>query len=246
LGVLFLTLGGIAFAVLHARAKRNKFFGRKIMKTRSYNRLSKVMWTLAIGAMTAVFAGAAPAQDHQDRMDMSPDDSAVHMKEAQMLINTLSEEKTEINALAVQAMKFKQMGGSRNMKIASLLNRMIRDHKAGGPKLMMLIKKHGGDPMSAKILKAPVLGSEMEMLHADMADHMKAEMTSQMRHNMTGDRAVKTAMHKRAGVARKHMMWMKKYHKMSDCPMCADMMKGMKMKGDMKMKDDMEMSGDVG
>jgi len=211
------------------------------MKTHGYNRLSKVMWTLAIGA-TTVFAGAAVAQDDMD-MDMDGNavantatssgmsgKSAMHMKEAQMLIATLSEEKTEINALAVQAMKFKQMGGNRNMKIVSMLNRMIRDHKAAGPKLMALIKKHGGDPMDAKILKAPVLGNEMQMLHADMEDHMKAEMTSQMRHRMTSDRAVKTAMHKRAGIARKHMTWMKKYHSMNDCPMCAGMMKG-----DMKM-----------
>jgi hypothetical protein len=101
---------------------------------------------------------------------------------------------------------------------------MIRDHKAASPTIVSLIRRNGGDPAAARILKAPVLGSQMQMLHADMMDHMKAESTSQMRYTATDSSAVKTLMKKRAGIARKHMAWMHPYHNARNCPQCAQMM----------------------
>lgn len=156
-------------------------------------------------------------------------------KNAAMLIQTLSEEKTEINALSAQQAQFRKMSGAENMKIARLWGGWIREHKAAGPKLMQLIKANGGDPMQAKILKAPPLGDKMKMLHATHVDHAAAVMTSQMRFSMTSSSAIKMAMRKRATLARKHMRQMTPYHNEMNCPMCAAMMKNGKMDHSMGM-----------
>ena len=76
----------------------------------------------------------------------------------------LSEEFTEIHALAAQQMKFRQMGDEESTEIARMYGRWIREHKAGLPMLARLIRLHGADPATAKELKAPVLGTKMEML----------------------------------------------------------------------------------
>lgn len=138
------------------------------------------------------------------------------MKNAAMLIQTLSEEKTEIAALAAQQARFRQMGGRENMRLATMWGRWIAEHKAGGPMFMRLIKQNGGDPMAAKVLKAPVLGTREQMLDATHKDHQAAVMTSQMRHGMTGSPAIMRAMHKRANLARKHLRQMAPYHMKHD------------------------------
>jgi len=154
--------------------------------------------------------------------------SASRAANGEMVMHTINEEKTEIATLAAQQAQFLKMGGRENKRIASLLGRMIRDHKAASPTLMKLAAKHGADPNRAQILKPPVLGDKGTMLHATMVDHMKAEDTSQIRHKLATDGAGKKAMHKRAGIARKHMRWMTPYHSGKNCPQCAQMMGGMK------------------
>ncbi len=156
-----------------------------------------------------------------------------NLRDAKMLIQTLSEEKTEIAALAAQQAQFRKMGGAENNKVARMWGVWIREHKAGGPMFEKLIKKNGGNPLEAKILKAPVLGESMKMMHATHVDHQAAVMTSQMRYGMTADPMVKRAMHKRATLARKHLKQMHPMHNEMNCPMCASMMKDGKM--DMKM-----------
>ncbi len=131
---------------------------------------------------------------------------------ATALVNTLSEEKTEIAALAAQVAEFRKMGGRDNLRTAALLERMRREHVAAGPTLMKLARRYGGDPTLAKILKAPVLGDKATMLHATHMDRMKAVQTSQMRWKMTNSWPIKTAMRKRATLARRHMRWMKPHH----------------------------------
>jgi hypothetical protein len=125
--------------------------------------------------------------------------------DAQKLIRTLSEEKTEINTLAAQQARFRQMGDRRSIRIHRMWGRWIREHKAGSPLLMRLTRANGGDPRAAKILKPPVLGDKATMLHATHMDHVAAVRTSQMRYASTNDRAIKAAMHKRANLARKHI-----------------------------------------
>ncbi|HEX8553019.1 MAG TPA: hypothetical protein VF681_15855 [Abditibacteriaceae bacterium] len=149
---------------------------------------------------------------------------ATRARNAQMLIQTLSEELTEINSLAAQQAMFRRMGDAESTRIARLWGVWIREHKAGGPMLMKLIRQNGGDPSQARILKAPPLGTKMEMLHATHMDHMNAVMTSQMRHRMTNSGKIKMAMRKRANLARKHMRQMMPFHNERNCPMCADMM----------------------
>lgn len=133
-------------------------------------------------------------------------------KNAQMLIQTLSEEKTEINALAAQQAAFRRMGGAENMRIARMWGVWIREHKAGGPMFERLIRANGGNPNAAKILKPPVLGTKAQMLMATHKDHEAAVMTSQMRHRMTNSTAIKAAMSKRAKLARKHLKQMAPLH----------------------------------
>ena len=151
--------------------------------------------------------------------------SDMRMRNAQMLIQTLSEEKTEIGALAAQREMFLRMGGTENRRIARLWLRWINEHKAGGPTFMRLIRLNGGDPMEAHVLKAPPLGSRAFMLMATHKDHVAAVMTSQMRFNMTMSPSVKAAMHKRANLARKHLRQMTPFHR--------DMMMNVNMNGGM-------------
>ncbi len=185
-----------------------------------------------VGAATDSRSSNTNGSMTSDSMRMSR--SEMRMKNAQMLIQTLSEEKTEIAQLTAQRAAFLRMGGSENAQIARMWARWIREHKAAGPGLMRLIRANGGDPMDAKVLKAPVLGGKMQMLMATHKDHQAAVMTSQMRHNMTMSMAVKTAMHKRANLARKHLRQMMPLHDM--------MMKNGMMKGDMKMGADSSQS----
>ena len=195
--------------------------------------------TVALSALTLLAtSGGVRAQNGSTMDDSKMMESGMSMsgnKNAQMLIQTRSEELTEIKQLAAHQAALQKMGGRENMRLVGLMGRMIRDHKAADPRVVRAIRANGGDPMQAKVLKAPVMGDKMKMLHADMVDHMKAETTSQMRYGMTSDRTVKTLMKARAGIARKHMAWMKPYHSEKNCPMCADMMKNMKMGGSMKM-----------
>jgi hypothetical protein len=120
-------------------------------------------------------------------------------------------------ALAAQQAKLRAMGDSQSTRLARLFGRMIRDHKAGGPTLMKLIRMHGGDPNDAKILMSPVLGSKDEILMAQHKAHEAAVLSSQMRFmvaNRDGDMMTTKFMHKRAGVTRNHIRWMKPYHDM--------------------------------
>jgi hypothetical protein len=146
-----------------------------------------------------------PPPGSDERADMM-------MQNARFMVDTLSEEKTEIAALKAQSAALRQMGGSRNVKIANLFDRMRREHEAAGPAMMKLTKSIGGDPNSAKIMKPPVLGSTAAMLHAAHTDHEKAVQMSQMRWKMANNPKVSAAMHKRANLARKHIRWMKPYH----------------------------------
>lgn len=157
--------------------------------------------------------GSTTATDSMSS-NMSMSSSEMRAKNAQMLMQTLSEEKTEINALAAQQAKFRAMGDMESLKIARLWGVWIRQHKAAGPALMKLIRMNGGDPMAAKVLKAPVLGTKDEMLMATHRDHQAAVMSSQMRFAMTNSEMIKTAMNKRANLARKHLRQMMPYHNM--------------------------------
>ena len=169
----------------------------------------------------------APPAGSDERADMM-------QQNVRFVMDTISEEKTEIAALKAQAMHMRKMGGSKNMKVANLFDHMRREHEAAGPGMMKLAKSLGGDPMSAKIMMAPKIGSAMEMLHAEHMAHDKAVKMSQMRWGMTNSASVRAAMHKRATIARRHMKWMMPYHNAKNCPMCASMMKGGMMKGGME------------
>lgn len=179
---------------------------------------------LMLAAALCTTAGAVRAQNGMRGAGMGMSD--MRAKNAQMLIQTLSEEKTEINALAAQQAQFRKMNDSQSRQIASMFGRWIREHKAAGPTLMKLIRENGGDPNQAKILKPPVLGSKMQMLEATHMDHQKAVMTSQMRYSMTNSRAVKTAMHKRGNLARKHLKQMEPYMRSMNGNMAGGMMNG--------------------
>lgn len=130
---------------------------------------------------------------------------------ATALSNTLAEEKTEIANLAAQAAEFRRMGGSQNLRIAALLERMRREHVEAGPGMERLAKRFGAIPALAKPIKPPIIGDRMTMLHATHMDHAAAVQASQMRWKKTNSAAVKAAMHKRGNLARKHIRWMKPY-----------------------------------
>ena len=164
----------------------------------------------------------APPPGSDERADMRT------LQNPRFMVDTLSEEKTEINTLKAQSAAFRKMGGTQNVKMANLLDKMRKEHVAASPKMIALTKAVGGDPNSARIMKPPVLGSAMQMLHATHMDHDKAVKTSQMRWKMSNSAKVRAAMSKRAALARKHMRWMKPYHSAKNCPMCAQMMGGMK------------------
>jgi hypothetical protein len=170
-------------------------------------------------AIAALCVASAGQVGHAQGSDMNSQPKAGmsdDAKDARMLIQTLSEEKTEIQALAAQQAAFRKLGGSENNRIARMFGVWIKQHKAGGPLLEKLIHTNGGNPAAAKILKAPVLGDREMMLKATHKDHEAAVMTSQMRHGMTKDNAIKNAMRKRANLARKHIRQMKPYHKDMD------------------------------
>ena len=157
-----------------------------------------------------------PPPGSDERADMM-------MQNARFVVDTISEEKTEIAALKAQAAHLRKLGGSKNIKIANLFDRMRREHEKAGPMLMKLAKSLGGDPNRAKIMQAPKIGAPMEMLHAAHMAHDKAVKMSQMRWGMTNSTKVRAAMNKRATLARKHMKWMMPYHNAKNCPMCAGM-----------------------
>ncbi len=169
----------------------------------------RIGW-LALVALALGSATMAPRAQAQTMDDMKMDSG-----QAQMLIQTLSEEKTEIAQLAAQQAKFKIMGDRDSMKLASMWGRWIREHKAASPMLMKLIKKHGGDPMRAQVLKTPSSGTMDQMLRNTHMDHQAAVMTSQIRYSKTSDPMVKKAMHARANLARKHLNQMAPYYHMS-------------------------------
>jgi hypothetical protein len=156
---------------------------------------------------TALTDGDLIAQDFRSRNETA----ATKQAHAELLLATLSEEFTEIHALAAQQMKFRQMGDEESTEIARMYGRWIREHKAGLPMLARLIRLHGADPATAEELKAPVLGTKMEMLQAIHNDHVAAVRSSQMRFAATSEWAIQWAMHKRANLARKHLAEMAPY-----------------------------------
>ena len=164
-------------------------------------------------ALVALALGSATMAPRAMAMEM--DDMKMDSSEAQMLIQTLSEEKTEIQQLAAQQAKFKMMDEPESKRLAAMWGRWIREHKAAGPMLMKLIKKHGGDPMRATVLKTPSSGTMDQMLRNTHMDHQAAVMTSQMRYSKTSDPMVKKAMHARANLARKHLNQMAPYYHMA-------------------------------
>jgi hypothetical protein len=146
-------------------------------------------------------------QDYRSRNETD----ATRQAHAALLMQTLSEEFTEVQALAAQQAKFRHMGDAESTQIARMYGRWIREHKAGVPMFARLIRLHGADPADARELKAPVLGTTMEMLQATHADHLAAVRSSQMRFAATNDWAIQWAMHKRANLARKHLAEMALY-----------------------------------
>jgi hypothetical protein len=139
---------------------------------------------------------------------------ATRQMHAQMLIRTLSEEFTEVQDLASQQARFRQMGDAESTQIARMYGRWIREHKAGVPALARLIRLHGANPEEAKELKNPTLGSKDEMLMATHSAHVAAVNSSQMRYAATGEWGIQWFMHNRANLARKHLAEMAKYHDM--------------------------------
>jgi hypothetical protein len=155
----------------------------------------------------------AATDSSSSNMNGSMSRSDMRMRNAQMLIQTLSEERTEINSLAGQREVFLRMGTSQDRRIARLWARWINEHKAASPALIRLIRLNGGDPTEARILKAPPLGSREQMLMATHRDHMAAVMTSQSRFYMTTSSSIRVAMNKRANLARKHIRQMAPFHR---------------------------------
>jgi len=192
---------------------------------------------LAAGAATVLTLGAGLGVAHagydadgamMDNNSMDSNGMAMDMRAAnrEMLIKTLSEEMTEIQHLAAQQAMMTKMDTRTSNAVARMYGTWIREHKAGAPMLIRLIRQYGGDPDNAKILKSAVLSEDnaMKMLHATEMEHMAAVTTSQMRHSATNSVAIKRMMHKRANTARKHMKQMYRYHNPENCPMCAKMM----------------------
>src|SRR4028118_766122 len=136
-------------------------------------------WSVALGAASIMSAPLAAHAQNGMANDEMPSDANTQMrlgrgmgmsggmdaraKNAQMLIQTLSEEKTEINTLAAQQARFRQMGDRKSLRIHRMWGRWIREHKAGSPTLMRLTRANGGDPNAAKILKPPALGGQETM-----------------------------------------------------------------------------------
>jgi hypothetical protein len=165
-------------------------------------RMNCRMWPMA-----AMCLGLMCGAGSLVRADMKADN-------AKMLLQVMSEEKTEINALTAQQAALRKMGDPQSIKLAALLGKMVAEHKAAGPRLMALIKANGGDPAAAKILKPPTLGSKMDMLKADHNDHEAAVASSKMVAAKTKSAAVKSFMAARVKLASKHIIWMKPYMSM--------------------------------
>lgn len=193
--------------------------------------------TLLMLGLAGAIAGVAHAGYDVDEMpahdsysmhksQIMHESDAMRAADRQMLLQTLSEEFTEIQSLASQQVKFREMNTTEGTQIARMYGRWIREHKAGVPALAYLINKHDGNPHDAKELKAPVLGTSMEMLHATAMAHEAAVKTSQQRFAATSDWDVRWAMNHRADLARKHLRELAKYHNPNNCPMCRDMMQG--------------------
>lgn len=130
---------------------------------------------------------------------------------AASLIRTLTEERAEVRQLAAQQAAFRKMGGRQNLRIASMLGRWIREHKAAEPRLVALIRRHAGNPELAVVRKSPILGDRMQMLHATHQDHVNAVVNSQARYKMASSNDVRAFMHKRANMSRKHIRQMAPY-----------------------------------
>jgi hypothetical protein len=179
-------------------------------------------------ALAGVVVGVAKAGYDADAGDNGHSES-VRTAHAQALVKTLSEEFTEVQALASQQAKFREMGDAESTRIARMYGRWIREHKAGVPMLARLIRMHGANPEDATELKKPVLGTKMEMLHATHMDHEAAVMTSQIRFRMAdddGEAMMAKFMHMRANMARRHLRQMSRFHNARFCPMCRQMMEG--------------------
>ena len=153
-------------------------------------------------------ADMAPPQDSQS-MNETAQTRAAH---TELLLETLSEEFTEISNLAAQQARFRQFGDTESTQIARMYGRWINEHKAQVFALAQLIRSHGGDPESATEKKPPVLGTKEEMLMATHAAHEAAVRSSQMRFAATRDWDIRWAMHNRANVARKHLAEMEQFH----------------------------------
>ena len=147
----------------------------------------------------------------EDSRAMS-ESTATRQMHAEMLILTLSEEFTEVEELASQQARFRQMGDAESTQIARMYGRWIREHKAGVPVLARLIRIHGGNPEDAKELKNPTLGKKEEMLTATHKAHEAAVAASQMRYAATGEWGIQWFMHMRANMARKHLREMARFH----------------------------------
>lgn len=171
-----------------------------------------LMLGLAGAVLGAAHAGydadTAPPQGSQS-MNETAETQAAH---AELLLETLSEEFTEINTLAAQQARFRQFGDNESTQIARIYGRWINEHKAQVFALAQLIRNHGGDPEAATEKKPPVLGTREEMLMATHADHEAAIRSSQMRFAATRDWDIRWAMNQRANLARKHIAEMQRFH----------------------------------
>jgi hypothetical protein len=111
------------------------FWERKAMNNDMRCWLKK--WGVALGtaAMLSVPAATRAQSDGNDNMpssagtQMRSGSMDQNAKDAQMLIQTLSEEKTEINTLAAQQARFRQMGDAQSLRIHRMWGRWIREHK---------------------------------------------------------------------------------------------------------------------
>lgn len=171
-----------------------------------------LMLGLAGAVLSVAHAGydieEAPPVDSQS-MNETAETRAAH---ASLLLDTLSEEFTEISNLAAQQARFRQFGDEESTRIARMYGRWINEHKAQVFTLAQLIRAHGGDPETATEKKPPVLGTKEEMLMATHAAHEEAVRTSQMRFAATNDWDIRWAMHQRANTARNHLAQMRAFH----------------------------------
>lgn len=182
---------------------------------------NKALLMLALaGAVLGVARAGYDVPGDGDPMEQEynarTESAAVRAKHAQMLIQTLSEEFTEVRELAAQQARFRQMGDAESIQIARLYGWWIEEHKAGVPPLARLIRQHGGNPEEATELRTPRLGTKQEMLHATHMAHEEAVRTSQIRYGATRDWDIRWLMHHRANLAREHIREMQRFHNTND------------------------------